>query len=327
MKKICIVFVFFLFSFQLFAEEEKLKIAVMEFEDKSGQFSQETLEAAADILRDMFRDSGHYVVISKSRQKDQVSKIRKEYNTNMAYKSCTDKNCQIQLGQALSADVIVQTTITSFAETFTISSDLTDLEKEATEIGGKAKFDGSEKSMEHALESIVQQIYEKYTENSRDPKDERDCERARGENSFEGWITYTRKHENGVCAEEAEEILDDMSCKKAEQDRKIQGYRLYLQHHPNGRCSIRFTRELRERENKNCEEAQQYTARYLSGGGRYEYDGAIRQWESYLEDFPEGNCAEEAKKQISDLNEKEKKRKENDVPADNNIIGQDLISV
>ena len=164
MKKIWIFPVLFCAFFNIFAddddEDEKLKLAVMEFEDKTGNIQPNTLDAATEYLRSVFTSSGNFVVISKGRQKEKVSEIRKEYNTNATYKSCNDRTCQIQLGQALSADLIVQTTITSFAEVYTISSELTDIEKEATEIGARADYDGTETGMKTALESIVAQILE-----------------------------------------------------------------------------------------------------------------------------------------------------------------------
>lgn len=164
MKKIWIIPVLFCAFFNMFAddddEDEKLKLAVMEFEDKTGEIQPNTLDAATEYLRSVFTGTGNFVVISKGRQKEKVSEIRKEYNTNSTYKSCNDRSCQIQLGQALSADLIVQTTITSFAEVYTISSELTDIEKEATEIGARADYDGTETGMKTALESIVEQIIE-----------------------------------------------------------------------------------------------------------------------------------------------------------------------
>ena len=184
MKKIFIIFVFFLFSFQLFAEEEKMKIAVMEFEDKNARIPEEILTAATEYLRSAFSSTNKYVVISQSRQKEKVAEIRKEYNTNQTYKSCTDRTCQIQLGQALSADLIVQTIITRFASIYTISSELTDLESEATEIGAKADFDGTEESMKEALDSIVEQITETYQKNAaeREAKLEKEKQKLEEEN-------------------------------------------------------------------------------------------------------------------------------------------------
>ena len=154
MKKIAVLFLFLL-SFQLFADEdEKSKLAVMEFEDLSGKLSKNILSRATERIRSKFVASNKFIVIAKERQeKAMIKEMKKE-----SYKACNDKNCQIPLGQALSADTILRTTINFFGDTYTITSELIDLEKEATIKGAEASFDGSEKSLNTALNDIVAQI-------------------------------------------------------------------------------------------------------------------------------------------------------------------------
>ena len=155
MRKFCLVFIMLLFGFQLFADDDdKQKLAVMEFEDLSGKLSQETLSGATEYIRGAFVSTNKYVVIAKERQeKAMIKEMKKE-----SYKSCNDKNCQIPLGQALSADTILRTTINFFGGVFTITSELIDLAKEATIVGAKQKFNGSEESLMEALDRIVVQI-------------------------------------------------------------------------------------------------------------------------------------------------------------------------
>ena len=86
-----------------------------------------------------------------------IKEMKKE-----SYKACNDKNCQIPLGQALSADTIMRTTITYFGGVYTISSELIDLAKEATVIGAKKNYNGSDESMREALDYIVEQIIGTY---------------------------------------------------------------------------------------------------------------------------------------------------------------------
>ena len=76
-----------------------------------------------------------------------------------SYQDCNDKNCQIPLGQALSADTILRTTITFLGGIYKITSELVDLAKEATIRGAEQKFnDHDEKSLVKALDRIVLQI-------------------------------------------------------------------------------------------------------------------------------------------------------------------------
>ena len=159
MKKICIALVLFCAFFKMFAEDdEKLRLAVMEFEDKSGKIKKKTLSDATEYVRASIISSNTYIVISKERQEQEMIKEMKKES----YKLCNDKNCQIPLGQALSADTIMRTTITFFGGVYTISSELIDLEKEATIIGAKKNYNGNEESMREALDFIVEKVVSTY---------------------------------------------------------------------------------------------------------------------------------------------------------------------
>ena len=156
MKRFFVIFSLILFSLFLFAEDDddKQKLAVMEFEDLSGKLSPQMLSGATEYMRGAFVSTNKYVVIAKERQeKAMIKEMKKE-----SYKSCNDKNCQIPLGQALSADTILRTTINFFGGVYTITSELIDLAKEATVVGAKQKFNGSEESLMEALDRIVVQI-------------------------------------------------------------------------------------------------------------------------------------------------------------------------
>ena len=196
MKKICIAFVLFCAFFKVFAEDdEKLRLAVMEFEDRSGKISKQTLSDATEYVRASIISSNTYIVISKERQEQaMIKEMKKE-----SYKACNDKNCQIPLGQALSADTIMRTTITFFGGIYTISSELIDLEKEATIIGAKKNYDGSEESMREALDFIVEKVI----------------------STYQNEITKETR-----AAQEAEKSKLAEESKKAESERKINAIRL-----------------------------------------------------------------------------------------------------
>ena len=162
MKKITVFFLIlavFVTNFTLFADDDdKLQLAVMEFEDRSGKIPKQTLSDATEYVRASIISSNTYIVISKERQEQEMIKEMKKES----YKACNDKNCQIPLGQALSADTIMRTTITYFGGVYTISSELIDLAKEATIIGAKKNYKGSEEEMREALDYIVEKIISTY---------------------------------------------------------------------------------------------------------------------------------------------------------------------
>lgn len=154
MKKFCLILVLLFISLTLYAADKPM-LAVMEFEDRSGNLPERTLSDAAEYLRSALASSGKFILIAKERQeKAMIAEMKKE-----SYKLCNDKNCQIPLGQALSADTILRTTINFFGGTYIVTSELINLEKEATEKAVKAIFDnGNERELRHALNDIAQQI-------------------------------------------------------------------------------------------------------------------------------------------------------------------------
>lgn len=254
MKKICIALVLFCAFFKMFADDDdKLKLAVMDLEDLSGKLSEETLSGASEYFRIIFAQTNRYIIISKDRQKEQISGLRKKYNTDPTYKSCTDKNCQIQLGQALSADLIVKTSVSFFAGSYTLASELIDLEKEATIIAATEEYDGSPQALKAAIRNNVAKIVEaEKKENEaiaaqekkeRKPlpknKDGMACEYARSEASDLGWKVYLEKYPNGECAAEAKEEVDNIACKKAEKLNSDKGWNEYLNKFPDGKCELK----------------------------------------------------------------------------------------
>ena len=250
MKKITVFFLFFAIFcmfFKMFADDddEKLKLAVMEFEDQSGKLSKKMISSATEYIRGAFVASNKFIVIAKERQENaMIKQMKKE-----SYKVCNDKNCQIPLGQALSADTILRTTITFFAKKYTITSELIDLAKEATTKGAKATFDGSEESMNEALDEIVSQIIgrkvqkEKPAQNSQDHEA---CEYAKQDATVSTWKQYLDEFPNGECSTEAEEAIDKLACSHAEKAKSIEGWELYLKHQSKGKCSFKAKAEIKK---------------------------------------------------------------------------------
>jgi TPR repeat protein len=133
---------------------EKPRLAVMEFEDRSETLDETMLSNAAEYLRSEFVSSGTFIVIAKERQsRVMIKEMRKE-----SYEMCRDKDCQIPLGQALSADTILRTSINYFGGVYTITSELIDLAKEATVRGSRFQFDGSEMGLMQAMDRIAVQL-------------------------------------------------------------------------------------------------------------------------------------------------------------------------
>lgn len=135
----------------------RTKLAVMEIEDLSGKLDKGVMSRGTDYLRATLNATRAFIVIDKSRQAEALlSVVAREKSES--YKDCYDQSCQIPLGQALAADTILRTQITTIAKFCTISSELVDLEKEAAVGGGLVKFDCTEDGLSTAIEQLVPQI-------------------------------------------------------------------------------------------------------------------------------------------------------------------------
>lgn len=212
MKKICIIFLLFLLSIQLFADDdEKLRLAVMEFEDRSGTLSKQLLSDATEYLRGALISANKYTIIAKERQDQAIIKEMKKES----YKECNDKNCQIPLGQALSADTILMTTITRLGTTFVIASELIDLAKEATVVGAREKFDGTENSMSEALDKIAEKVIAAY-ESIQDEENSKSEENySQNENSnYNNYTSATERDEKRIRVEAEENLRSGRVLKK-----------------------------------------------------------------------------------------------------------------
>ena len=290
MKRICMFLLLVVFSVQIFADddEDKLRLAVMEFEDKSGKLSDTTLSNATEYIRGAFVSSNKFIVIAKERQENaMIKQMKKE-----SYKLCNDKNCQIPLGQALSADTILRTTITFLGGTYTITSELIDLEKEATTKGAKATFAGDEKSLLSALDEIVAQLIDKQEENRpQNFQDVLSCEQAKKESKDFAWKAYLKTYPKGECAAEAKNELDKMACKTAEKKNSIEGWEEYLEDFPDGKCKNKAKAEF---DKASCKVAKQ--------------KNSVEGWKEYLEKYPNGKCKSQAQTTSKKQEEKEKRR-------------------
>lgn len=183
----------------------------MEFEDRSGTLSEKTLSDATEYIRSAFVASNKFIVIAKERQdKVMIAEMKKE-----SYKLCNDKNCQIPLGQALSADTILRTSINSLGGVYVITSELIDLAKEATVVGAKQNFDGSEASLVSALDKIVEQIaaaqsvvttQENQTVKSENPEEKENAEKIKAEEE-----QRKRAEERQKAAEEKQKFKDELN--------------------------------------------------------------------------------------------------------------------
>ncbi|MBP5591197.1 hypothetical protein J6Y50_04990 [bacterium] len=192
MKKLSLVLIILCAFFKIFADDDdKLRLAVMEFEDRSGTLSKQLLSDATEYLRSALTSANKYTVIAKERQEQaMIKEMKKE-----SYKECNDKNCQIPLGQALSADTILRTTIMRLGKTFVIASELIDLTKEATIVGAREKYDGSEESLSIALDNIAEKVIAAYESIYNSDSSTNDNYERKENNSYSNSNNYSNNYQ------------------------------------------------------------------------------------------------------------------------------------
>ncbi len=159
MKKFLMCLAVFGF-FLLQAEQKSIKLAVMEIDDTTRSFDAAVIENATEMLRSKLAATGQFIVIDKSRQMDKLKTLIKEEKKE-SYRECYDKGCQIPLGQALSADTILRTSISCLNDKCILSAELVDLAKEATVRGASEPFVYNAATPEvllPAIEAVIAQL-------------------------------------------------------------------------------------------------------------------------------------------------------------------------
>ena len=155
MKKKILAALFIFFSF--FLVSAKPKLAVMSIDDQSGKLTDKVKSAATTLLRTHLSSSGQFIVIDATRQQKVLKEMIKEKKRE-SYQKCYDNKCQIPLGQALSADTILRSTVTELGGTFSLGIELVDLAKEAVTKAASFEFDGTEKGILDAVKKVVDEI-------------------------------------------------------------------------------------------------------------------------------------------------------------------------
>jgi len=130
----------------------------MNIEDRSNSVRGKILEDLTEYLRARLTATGRFLVIDRSRQGKALKQILKKEKSE-SYRECYSKQCQVPLGQALSADSIMRASLTKIGGTYALSVEIVDLAKEATVSGAVAECPVSpKKGLEERLLQVVREI-------------------------------------------------------------------------------------------------------------------------------------------------------------------------
>ena len=134
------------------------RLAVMDIEDRSETLKPKILSDLTEYLRARITATGKFMVIDRSRQGKALKVIMKREKSE-SYKDCYSKQCQVPLGQALSADSIARASLTRIGGTYALSIEIVDLAKEATVAGAIAECAASpRKGVEERLLKVVREV-------------------------------------------------------------------------------------------------------------------------------------------------------------------------
>jgi len=130
--------------------EDGLSVAVMDIQDTSSTFVEDTLRNATEMLRGRLSAAGRFIVIDKSRQEAKIKALVRT-SKKESYAACYDKECQIPLGQALAADSILRSTVSCLGSSCQLSLELVDLAREASIGGAATDFEASPEGLAEAI--------------------------------------------------------------------------------------------------------------------------------------------------------------------------------
>jgi hypothetical protein len=138
---------------------ERPVVAVMDIQDNERVFDKSDNRSATEMLRGQFSASGQFVVIDTSRQEAKLRSLI-DQRKRESHNPCVDDACQIPLGRALAADILIRSSISCLGDSCQFAIELIDLAKEAAVGGGTADFDQSPKDLGAAIKAVVRRIME-----------------------------------------------------------------------------------------------------------------------------------------------------------------------
>jgi hypothetical protein len=117
------------FNVSLFAENKKMRIAIMDFSPKG--MSVKDARTISELIRNDMINTGEYIVV----ERDQMNRILYEQGFQMT--GCTDDSCAVQAGKLLAANKILVGSIIKLDEKIIITGRIVDVEKGTAEFSEK----------------------------------------------------------------------------------------------------------------------------------------------------------------------------------------------
>lgn len=276
MKKIITVAAVLLFAQVIFAQSVKIKLAIANCENQSeNRFEPDILSAVSDYLRMYLEGEPRFEIIPKE----------SHAALDLSLQNCMDKLCRIRMGQALKADSVLYSFITSKNGKFEINAELIDITTKNAKISLKDDWNGERASIDSVSSKIVRRIVAKQAnmdalnsnmvtvENTKSDSDESEAPTPEPAPA----ISFASGNAEADFSYK-QQMKDLKTCEKMRLKPSEKAWKKYLKRFPNGRCAAEAKEEL---DRMACEEAEK--------------DASLKGWKEYLENYPEGKCAQKAK--------------------------------
>ena len=164
-------FTAFVFLSTLSAEN----LAVMDIYDSTGKIHPDVVKGSKDYIIKLLGSIGKYKIIPAS-QVESVTKRSQEWS------KCRQMECQIEIGKAVQADIIVVPTVEYFAGIFTLTVNYIYVDGNRKTEAGATDFNGTAAGMKKALETVVFMIHGKKTETPVLVEQNKELEKYKAEN-------------------------------------------------------------------------------------------------------------------------------------------------
>ncbi|MCK5808794.1 DUF1566 domain-containing protein [bacterium] len=213
MRRVIVLVIFFLFSLHALTDK---RVAVMEISvDSSSKqyFTAKQLEQATQYLYSKL--AGKMNIINQTQLKEVYQDMIEE-GREKSRKMCVDDACRIELGRNAAANYNMNTRISVFAGTCTLTVELINLRTTLSEQGSGAatEFRCNIRSLKKAINKVSSLLLgeRKSTKKKRNPPVDSDADKAacsyvKEKNDIDVWKEYLAKFPNGSCSFEANIII------------------------------------------------------------------------------------------------------------------------
>jgi hypothetical protein len=131
---------------------DKPIVALFDMEDKGSGLGKETIGNLIDYLSARMTECGYSII-----PRDQIHKRIQEQKKD-SYKACYDMSCQVELGRELAAQKTLSTKILKLGDSCSVTAELYDLKKSATESAATEEAACEVNKLVEAVKKISQKL-------------------------------------------------------------------------------------------------------------------------------------------------------------------------